>query len=116
MTNNLSLRKTNEVVFRQIYCHGNTVAMKNQDRPYTDIAEKLIWHREEIEKLTQSEYALQCGLKRAALNNWESGQFRLSLNAALKIRKRYGLSLDFLYEGNDDALPMTLRKAWRDRP
>lgn len=115
MTNFLSLVKTSDGDYRQKPCHGTINAMGLNDKPFGDIAERLRWHRE-LEGLTQQEYATKIGQKRAALNNWESGDYRLSLNAALQIRKTYGLSLDFMYEGIDDALSMTLRKAWRDRP
>lgn len=86
------------------------------DKPYADIAKRLLWHRQEVERLTQNEYAKVLGVKRSTLNNWESGDYRLSLNGAIALRRRYGLSLDFMYEGIDDALPMTLRKAWLDKP
>lgn len=89
--------------------------MAVKEKPFEDIASRLRWHRE-LEGLTQLEYARQIGVKRNTLNNWESGDYRLSLDGALALRKRYGLSLDFMYEGIDDALPMTLRRAWRDKP
>ena len=38
------------------------------------------------------------------------------LDGALALREQFGLPLDFIYLGIDDALPMTLRRAWRDRP
>ena len=82
--------------------------------PYSDIAERLRWHRA-VEGLDQAEYARRAGLKRAQLSNWETGLYRLSIDGARALRRTYGLSLDFMYEGIDDALPMTLRKAWRDR-
>ena len=89
--------------------------MPDKESPYYDIAERLRWHRN-LEGVTQVEYAKALGVKRSALNNWESGHFRLSIDGALALRKRYGLSLDFMFEGIDDALPMTLRKAWLDKP
>lgn len=89
--------------------------MAVKEKPFEDIAGRLRWHRD-LEGLTQLEYARQIGVKRNTLNNWESGDYRLSLDGALALRKRYGLSLDFMYEGIDDALPMTLRRAWRDKP
>ena len=89
--------------------------METSDKPFADIAERIRWHRA-LMGMTQDEYAARIGQKRAALNNWEGGAYRLSLDGALALRKTYGLSLDFMYEGNDDALPMTLRNAWRDRP
>ena len=84
-------------------------------RPYADIAERLKWHRS-IVGLNQDEYAKSIGAKRSALSLWEAGTHRMSLNAALDLRSKYDLSLDFMYEGIDDALPMTLRNAWRDKP
>ena len=85
------------------------------EKPHGDIAERVRWHRA-LEGLGQDAYAKKAGLKRAQLNNWESGDYRLSLDGALALRRTFGLSLDFMYEGIDDALPMTLRRAWRDRP
>lgn len=86
-----------------------------EERPFSDIAERIIWHRK-LEGLSQAEYAAKAGLKRNQLGNWESGSFRLSIEGAIALRRTYGLSLDFMYEGIDDALPMTLRQAWRDKP
>jgi len=84
------------------------------DKPFGDIAERLRWHRA-LEGMDQRDYAAKAGLKRSQLSNWESGDYRLSIDGARAIRKTYGLSLDFLYEGIDEALPMTLRAAWRDK-
>lgn len=89
---------------------------RDKPRPFADIAERLKWHREVIEEKTQAEYAESIGVNRPPYSLWEAGSHRLSLDGALAIRKKYDLSLDFLYEGMDDALPMTLRKAWRERP
>jgi transcriptional regulator with XRE-family HTH domain len=85
------------------------------DKPYSDIAARIIWHRKLL-GLTQVEYAEKAGLKRAALNNWESGDFQIGLAAARSLRNTYGLSLDFIYEGVVDALPMNLRKALLESP
>lgn len=83
--------------------------------PFADIAARIKWHRE-LESMTQAEYARRSGIKRSQLSNWESGQQRISVDGALSLRRTYGLSLDFIYEGIDDALPMTLRVALRDSP
>jgi transcriptional regulator with XRE-family HTH domain len=89
--------------------------MDLRDKPFGDIAARLRWHRELLD-MSQEQYAQRIGAKRAALGNWESGDYRLSLDGALALRKTFGLSLDFLFLGIDDALPMTLRNAWRDNP
>mgnify|MGYP000120843412 CR=1 FL=1 len=84
-------------------------------KPFLPIARRLRWHREDVEGMIQADYAEAIGVKRTTYSLWEAGNHRLSLDGALALRKKYGLSLDFLYEGIDDALPMTLRKAWRER-
>ena len=85
-------------------------------KPYADIAERLRWHRDLL-GMDQSEFVRRLpSVSRQAYSNWESGSTRLSLNGALEIRRAYGLSLDFMYEGIADTLPMTLRQAWLDRP
>lgn len=89
--------------------------MADTARPYEDIAARIRWHRA-LMGLTQHDYATRAKLKRAQLNNWESGDYRLSIDGARALRQTYGLSLDFLYEGIADALPMTLRQAWMDKP
>ena len=89
--------------------------MIDEPRPFADIAVRLKWHRE-MEGLTQEDYATKIGMKRARYSLWEAGTHRLSLDGALALRRRFGLSLDFMYEGIDDVLPMTLRSSWRDRP
>lgn len=89
--------------------------MADNTQPYADIAERLLWHRE-LMGLNQADYAARISTKRSTYSLWEVGSHRLSLNGALALRERWGLSLDFMYEGIDAALPMTLRNAWLERP
>ena len=84
-------------------------------KPYYDTAARIRWHRNLL-GITQAEYAEKAGLNRAQLNNWESGDFQVGLAGARKLRNTYGLSLDFIYEGEAQALDMTLRKALLDNP
>ena len=88
---------------------------QEKPRPYLDIADRLKWHRETVLGLKQEDYAKTINVKRAAYSHWEAGTQRLSLDGALALRSKYGLSMDFMYGGIDDALPMTLRNAWRER-
>lgn len=97
---------------RKKSCHPIKTSM---GKPYQDIADRLKWHRSLL-GLTQEEYAKKAGLKRAQLNNWEGGAHRIGLDGARALRKTYGLSLDFIYEGISDALDMTLRNELRDNP
>lgn len=85
------------------------------EKPHSDTAARIKWHRNLL-GMTQAEYAEKAGLKRAQLNNWEGGDFQVGLAGARKLRNTYGLSLDFIYEGDSEALDMTLRKALLDSP
>jgi DNA-binding XRE family transcriptional regulator len=93
----------------------DTVPAMNSDAPFAEIAERIRWHRELV-ALRQIDYAKKAGIQRSALANWESGQQRVSLDGGLALRRTYGLSLDFIFEGIADTLPMSLRQAWIDRP
>lgn len=115
MPNNLSWVKPNESALSQGTWRGKVDAMSLADKPYGDIAERIRWHRA-LMGMEQKDYAHKAGLQRSQLSNWESGDYRLSLDGARALRRTYGLSLDFMFEGIDDALPMTLRAAWSDRP
>ena len=115
MPNGLAFVKPNETALPQEVCQANLPDMTLEDKPFGDIATRIRWHRK-LEGLSQAEYAAKAGVKRAQISNWESGDYRLSLDGAIALRKTYGLSLDFMFAGIDDALPMTLRAAWRDKP
>lgn len=110
-----SIGQANITPLRQLSWQTTIWAMEDKPRPFIDIAERIKWHRE-LMRLSQADYAASIGVKRSALSLWEAGAHRLSLDGALALRTKYGLSLDFMYEGIDDALPMTLRNAWRDKP
>jgi DNA-binding XRE family transcriptional regulator len=102
-------------VLQQETWQANIEEMNLSNKPFRDIAERLLWHRTLL-ALEQRDYAERAGLNRSQYSNWESGGTRLSIDGALALRRTYGLSLDFMYEGSDDALSMSLRKAWLDRP
>lgn len=85
------------------------------EQPYADIAARIKWHRS-LEQMNQAAYAKKAGIKRSQLSNWETGAQRVSIDGALALRRTFGLSLDFIYEGMDETLPMALRQALRDSP
>ena len=109
----LTYVKPSEVVLRQVPGLTNNSGMTGDIKPFADIAERILWHRKLL-GMEQKEYAERAGLKRTQFSNWETGATRLSLDGARALRRTYGLSLDFMYEGIDDALSMTLRTAWSD--
>lgn len=113
--NLISISQANTSPSRQNLWQDTISGMTDSVKPFSDIAERLRWHRA-LQGMNQDEYASKIGFKRSIYSLWEAGGHRLSLDGALALRAKWGLSLDFLYEGIDDALPMTLRNAWRERP
>jgi DNA-binding transcriptional regulator YiaG len=105
--------KTSEIGLRQVSGSSQCLDMPDNVKPFADIAGRILWHRRLL-GMEQKEYAERAGLQRTQLSNWETGATRLSLDGARALRRTYGLSLDFMYEGIDDALSMTLRSAWSD--
>ena len=71
---------------------------------FQDIADRLLRVRK-ILGLSQTEFARRAGIGVTTMNNWEGGDYRVSLNGALRLRETYGLPLDFIYCGNVDMLP-----------
>lgn len=78
------------------------------------VADRLIWVREFFD-LKQKDFAKSIDVSQAQLSNWERAMNRMSLEGALKIRKVYGVSLDFLFLARAETLPQTMHKAWLER-
>lgn len=66
--------------------------------------------------LNSKEFAEQAGVPPKSYSQWESGQFRVSIDGALKIQARYGISLDFIYTGRLDTLPNKIAAALSSSP
>lgn len=71
----------------------------------------------------QDEFAADAGLEQSRYSRFESGSRRISLDAAMSLVKHHGLSLDWIYYGDANALDprlwtriKLLRKnnIWRD--
>lgn len=108
--------KPSDAVFLQNNLASRLGAMPTaSEKPFADIGDRLKWHRDLL-GLDQADYVAPLKMvKRSAYSNWEVGSSRLSLNGALEIVEKYELSLDFLYRGNADTLPLALRNAWLSR-
>lgn len=64
----------------------------------------------EIIGLNKKEFAEQAGLTEQVYGPFENGSRDLSLRSAKQIRKRYKVSLEFLYFGNADDLPTRISR------
>ena len=65
----------------------------------------------EVMDLSKRDFAERAGMSEQSYGPFENAKRPLSLEAAKKLRKAYGLSLEFLYFGNTDALPHKIAKA-----
>lgn len=64
-----------------------------------DIARRLIAFRE-LKGLSQTEFAAKLHIAKNTLNGYETGSRPLTIETAKKIRKRFGVSLDWLLYGD----------------
>lgn len=64
----------------------------------------------EILGLSKRDFAAQAGMSEQTYNPFENAKRDLSLTAAKLLRKRYGVTLEFLYFGNRNDLPHRIAK------
>lgn len=64
----------------------------------------------EILGYTKKEFAERAGMTEQTYGPFENAKRELSLSAAKKLRKRYGLSLEFMYFGKIEDLPTRISK------
>jgi transcriptional regulator with XRE-family HTH domain len=65
-----------------------------------DIALRLIALRKRLGYAKQSDFAKEIGLEKSSYNPFETGDRPLTLNAARRIRRRFGISADWLLFGD----------------
>lgn len=58
--------------------------------------------------LNQTEFARGIGAEPNSVSEWESGKKDLGLPTALKLKRKYGASLDYLYDDEHGSLPLDL--------
>jgi transcriptional regulator with XRE-family HTH domain len=59
-------------------------------------------------EMSQAEIARLCSISAQAWNNAETGDNRIGIDNAMKIAKRTGASLDYIYFGDTRGLPHVL--------
>lgn len=69
------------------------------------IAHRLKATREALGFDKQSDFAKQLGLDKSSYNLFENGKRRLTNAVALRLRRKFGISLDWLYCGDVSSLP-----------
>lgn len=59
---------------------------------------------------SKREFAEKAGITEQTYGPWENGAREITREGAKQLRRHYGLSMDFIYFGNKDALPHNLAK------
>ncbi|MGR3524870.1 MAG: helix-turn-helix domain-containing protein [Paracoccaceae bacterium] len=78
--------------------------MASPEAQYFQIASRLTAIRTGMSNLNQKEFALKNGFNVTQWNNWEAGTRRIPIEAAEKLCRIYGVTLDFIYMGRRDGL------------
>lgn len=60
--------------------------------------------------MTQAEFAKVAGLAVNTYNQWEQGKKRPDVAGATRICEAHGLTLDYIYRGKADGLPVAIWK------
>lgn len=81
-----------------------------------DIARRLRLTRRALgfDDRQQKLFGEEAGLEQSSYNKFETGDRKLTLQAAMKLCHRYGLTLDWLYRGDPSGLPYKLYNRIRD--
>jgi len=91
------------------------MTIKITNGKYSDIANRLRAVRH-IFGMTSKDFADQAGVPPKSYSQWESGGFRISIDGAMRLQERYGISLDFIYLGSIDTLPNKIATALSSSP
>ena len=99
---------------------SGTIRIDPQSKEYLQsnaaIAERIKWLRLHRNK-TQVEFAKELGVSQVTVSGWESGRdtHPLGISSAIRMHEVYRVSLDWLFLGIADALPVSMENAWLDR-
>lgn len=75
----------------------------------TELGRRLRDYREAL-SMNQGEFATSAGLAVNTYNQWEQGKKRPDVAGATKICEVHGLTLDYIYRGKVDGLPVAIWK------
>lgn len=82
---------------------------RNKIRSVEAIAKRLRATREAL-GINQAEFAERANIPNNTYNQYEQAKGRPSLDFAFKLRDTYGLTLDWIYDGDPSGLPHRIAK------
>jgi len=84
--------------------------MRQESQDSTEAVAARLKKVREILGLNKKDFAERAGISEQVYGPYENARRELSLQSAKKLRKAYGLSLEFIYFGNIDDLPTRISK------
>ncbi|WP_416368599.1 helix-turn-helix transcriptional regulator [Tritonibacter mobilis] len=84
--------------------------MLEEQEDHIDAVSARLKRVREVLGLSKKDFAERAGLTEQTYGPFENAKRELSLSAAKKLRKRYGLPLEFMYFGKIDDLPTRISK------
>ena len=84
--------------------------MRQESQNSTEAVAARLKKVREILGLNKKDFAERAGISEQVYGPYENARRELSLQSAKKLRKAYGLSLEFIYFGNIDDLPTRISK------
>jgi len=76
-----------------------------QATPHADIGARLKAARLSLGHDHLGDYAENAGIKPNAYSQNETGVKRIEVDAALSLKRKYGVTLDWIYAGDESSLP-----------
>lgn len=73
-----------------------------------DIARRLVETREALGFQSQVDFCREIGVEKNVYNPFEKGKRRITIDVALKIRRRFGIPIDWVFCGDPAALPANI--------
>lgn len=64
--------------------------------------------------MTQTEICRELGTTRQAWSQWEKGDRLFDVRAAVRLKERHGITLDWIYAGDSSRLPARIARLVRE--
>ncbi len=92
----------------------NQALMREPTKSEQDVADRLVFLRLAMGYTNQSEFARQSDIAVGDWNHFEKNRRQLPLSAARKLRIRWRVTHDWLYEGDESGLSWDVKKTFID--
>lgn len=103
-----SVRTSQQFATHELHFSSARGALVAMSATIKQIANRLIATRLALDFEEQQAFCEEIGVKKNVYNPFEKGRRRITIDVALKIKRRFGISLDWIYDGERHKLPADL--------